>query len=178
MRPRSTAPLSERLELVAFLGGVSLFLSAIEYLLPKPVPFLRIGIANLPLLIGLDLLSPAHLLLLAALKVVGQGLVTGSLFSYVFVFSAAGTFASALAMLAVRHIAGRRISLIGLGVTGALCSNLSQIALARLLVFGGSAWLIAPPFLAIGTVMATALGWFAERFSTSSRWLASLRGDA
>jgi heptaprenyl diphosphate synthase len=141
VKPQSTAPRSEpgraaSLELVAFLGGLSLFLSTVEYLLPKPVPFLRIGIANLPLLIALDLLSPAHLLLLATLKVIGQGLVTGTLFSYVFIFSAAGSYASALAMLATRRLAGPRIGLIGIAVSGALCSNLGQIGLARLLVFG------------------------------------------
>lgn len=175
---RSMEPLSRDHELVAFLGGVSLFLSTIEYLIPKPIPFLRVGIANLPLLIGLDIMSPGLLLLLATLKVLGQGLVTGTLFSYVFLFSAAGTYASALAMLAVRAVAGGRISLIGIGVIGALLSNLSQILLARLLVFGQGAWLIAAPFLAVGTVTSAGLGWFAERFKSSSRWLATLRGHA
>ncbi len=103
----STAPRSDDRDLVAFLGGLCLFLSTVEYLVPKPIPFLRIGIANLPLLIGLDLLSPGRLLLVACLKVIGQGLVSGTLTSYVFLFSAAGTFTSALAMLAARRISGR-----------------------------------------------------------------------
>jgi len=172
-----TAPSSDDRDLVAFLGGLCLFLSTVEYLIPKPIPFLRIGIANLPLLIGLDLLSPGQLLLVAVLKVIGQGLVSGTLATYVFLFSAAGTFASAFAMLAVRRIAGPRMSLVGVSVTGALLSNLAQISLAIAMdLLGKGAWVIAPPFIAVGTVSSALLGWFAERFAGSSRWLASVRG--
>jgi heptaprenyl diphosphate synthase len=160
---------------VAFLGAICLFLSTVEYLIPKPIPFLRVGIANLPILMSLDLLPAPLLLLLVVLKVLGQGLIGGTLFSYVFLFSAAGSFASALAMLAVRRLLGSRISLVGVGVLGALFSNTAQILLARLLIFGEGAWLIAPPFLALGTVTAALLGVFAERFVARSRWLASVR---
>jgi len=167
---------SDDRDLVAFLGGLCLFLSTVEYLVPKPVPFLRIGIANLPLIVGLDLLSPGQLLLVAVLKVLGQGLVSGTLVTYVFLFSTAGTFASALVMLAVRRIAGPRMSLVGVSVTGALFSNLAQIGLAIAMdLLGRGAWVIAPPFIAAGTVTSVLLGLFAERFAASSRWLASVR---
>ncbi len=177
MRRPLTAPRSDDRDLVAFLGGLCLFLSTVEYLIPKPVPFLRIGIANLPLLIGLDLLSPGQLLLVATLKVIGQGMVSGTLATYVFLFSAAGTFSSALAMIAVRRIVGPRMSLVGIGVVGALLSNLAQVGLAiGTDLLGRGAWVIAPPFIAMGTVSSALLGWFAERFAASSRWLASVRG--
>jgi heptaprenyl diphosphate synthase len=145
-------------------------------MIPKPIPFLRVGIANLPILISLDLLPVPSLLLVVVLKVLGQGLIGGTLISYVFLFSAVGSFASGLSMLAVRRVLGRRISLVGVGVLGALFSNMAQILLARVLIFGEGAWLIAPPFLAIGTVTATVLGLFADRFAARSRWLASVRG--
>ncbi len=152
-----------------------MFLSAIEYLIPKPIPFLRVGIANLPILVGIDLLPAPLLLLVVVLKVLGQGLVGGTLFSYVFLFSAAGSFSSALAMLAARRLLGSRISLVGVGVIGALFGNAAQILLARVLIFGEAAWLIAPPFLAVGTVTAVLLGLFAERFTGRSAWIARLR---
>jgi len=154
-----------------------MFLSAIEYMIPKPIPFLRVGIANLPILVGLDLLPAPLLLLVVVLKVLGQALVGGTLFSYVFLFSAAGSFSSALAMLAARRLQRANISLVGLGVIGALFGNAAQILLARLLIFGEAAWLIAPPFLAVGTVTAVLLGLFAERFTARSAWIARLRGQ-
>ena len=166
-----------RTDLVAFLGALCLFLSAIEYMIPKPIPFLRVGIANLPILVSLDLLPVPSLLLVILLKVIGQGLIGGTLISYVFLFSAVGSFASGFSMILLRKLVGRHMTLVGIGVLGALFSNLTQILLARLLIFGEGAWLIAPPFLALGTVTATLLGIFADRFVARSRWLASVRGS-
>lgn len=156
---------------VALLGAFCLFLSTIEYMIPKPLPFMRIGIANLPLMLALDVLPVPGFFLLAAIKVVGQALVTGSLFSYIFLFSAAGTFASAALMLLLRRGLGRdRIGFIGTGTVGAMASNLSQVALAAVFVFGESAKLVAPPFLAAGVVTGIALGWFCEAFAERSAW--------
>ena len=135
--------------IVALLGAFCLFLSAIEYLIPKPLPFMRIGIANLPIMLALDLLPAPFFFLLVAIKVLGQGLITGSLFSYIFIFSLLGSFASAAAMFALRRGFGaRRIGYVGTGTAGAVVSNLTQILLARFFVFGESAKFIAPPFLA------------------------------
>ncbi len=175
MRRSPTTSLSERLDRVAFLGALCLFLSTIEFLIPKPIPFLRVGIANLPVLMGVGLLTPGELFLVVVLKVLGQGLVGGTLASYVFLFSAAGSFTSAAAMLAIRGLFGPRVSAVGISVAGALFGNIAQILLARLLIFGQGAWLIAPPFLAVGTVTSVLLGLFADRFSRMSRWLGSLR---
>lgn len=172
---RLTKSPTKRRDLIALLGALCLFLSAIEYMIPKPIPFLRVGIANLPILLSLDLLPAPLLLLVVLLKVLGQGLMGGTLFSYVFLFSAVGSFASGLSMLLFRRLFGSRISLVGVGVLGALFSNTAQIVLARLLIFGEGAWLIAPPFLALGTITAVLLGAFAERFAARSRWLASAR---
>jgi heptaprenyl diphosphate synthase len=69
---------------LALLGAFCLFLSTIEYMIPKPLPFMRIGIANLPLMLALDIF-PFHIFLaLIAIKVLGQALITGTLFSYIF----------------------------------------------------------------------------------------------
>jgi len=175
---RSTPGLSKSVDLIAFLGGLCLFLSTIEYLIPKPIPFMRIGLANLPILIGLELLSPLQVLLLATLKVVGQGLVNGTLASYSLLFSAVGSFGSAVAMLLAHRSMGRRITRVGISVLGALAGNVLQLLLARLLLFGEGAWLIAPAFLALGSMASLLLGLFAERFCRASRWLASARARA
>ena len=178
MAKSSTAFRTDQRDLVAFLGALCLFLSTIEYMIPKPIPFLRVGIANLPILLSLDLLPAPLVLLVVLLKVLGQAIIGGTLVSYVFLFSAVGSFASGFSMLLFRRLFAGRASLVGVGVFGALLSNMAQIVLARVLIFGEGAWLIAPPFLAAGTVTAAVLGAFAERFAARSRWLASVRGAA
>ncbi|MBN1520308.1 MAG: Gx transporter family protein [Spirochaetales bacterium] len=174
-------PLSaeRRRRLGAFLAALAFFLSTVEYMLPRPVPFMRLGLANLPLLFAVDLLPFGAYLGLALVKVLGMSVLSGSLFSYVAVFSLAGTLASALAMRGLRALAGpERLSYLGLCVAGALASNLAQVGLARIFVFGSSARYMLPAFLGLGLVSGSVLGVFAQLFASRSSWLARVRGQA
>lgn len=156
---------------VALAAAVCLFLSSIEYIIPRPLPFLRLGLANLPLLVALDLLPAGQFFMLILLKVLGQALIQGSLFSVTFLFSLTGTLASGLVMFAARRLLGASLSLIGISILGALASSLAQLSLARLFIFGASAWLIAPPFLLMGLVTSTILGGLAQLYLQRSAWL-------
>jgi heptaprenyl diphosphate synthase len=169
---------------VVLLGALCLFLSTLEYLIPKPLPFIRIGLANLPLMLALDLLSPRYFSLLVFIKIIGAGIVGGTIFSYVFIFSLLGSAASALVMYSLRRIGaasgkadpakppkrGPRLSLAGIGVAGAMCSTGVQLFLARFLVFGEGVRYLIPPFLAVSLVTGCALGLFCEHFCRRSRW--------
>jgi len=163
---------------VALLGGLCFFLSVIEYLVPKP-PFMRIGIANMPLVLAADIFPFFPFLLLAGIKVFGQALVTGTLFSFVFIFSAAGTLMSAVSMYALRRLLGSdRISFIGISTAGAMMSNTTQLALARVFIFRDNVRYIAPPFLFMGLVTGIALGLFCEIFARRSQWYAAVKCTA
>jgi heptaprenyl diphosphate synthase len=156
---------------LAVLGAFCLFLSTIEYLIPKPLPFMRLGLANLPLMLALDIFPLRSFCLLVLIKVLGQALVTGTLFSYVFLFSLAGSAVSAAAMYSLRRLLGpKRVSLAGTGVAGAMLSNASQLLLARFLVFGEGMQFLIPPFLGAGLITGLILGLFCEVFCTKSRW--------
>ncbi len=163
---------SQRLDRVALFAALSLFLSIIELVIPKPIPFFRLGLANLPLLIALTLFTRREFVLLVLLKVFGQGIVSGTLFSYVFLFSASGSFSSGAVMLLLRRWYPKRISLVGIGVVGAFASNSAQLLFASLYIFGQSTWLIAPLFLLIGTISGIILGAIAGYLLQHSRWLA------
>ena len=71
---------------LAFLSAMCLFLSAVEYAVPKPLPFMRLGLANLPVIIAVKKWRFKSVVLLIALKVAGQALLSGTLFSYIFIF--------------------------------------------------------------------------------------------
>jgi heptaprenyl diphosphate synthase len=170
--------LTKSAETAALLGAFALFLSTIEYLIPKPLPFIRLGLANLPVLISLYLLTPRYTFLLIALKVAGQGLVHGTVFSYIFLFSAAGSLTGGAVMLGMKTLGGTRVSPVGISAAGALGSNLMQLLLARLVVIGPGAMLIAPPFLAVGLISSLLLGVFAAAFVNRSRWFQRMRAEA
>lgn len=177
MKLKSMRLATER-DMIALLGACCMFLALVEHMIPKPVPFLRIGLANLPILVSLGVLNPAHVLLLVLLKVLGQALVNGTLFSYVFLFSAAGSISSALIMLAVSRLPDRVVSLVGISISGGLASTVAQLGLASLLVVGRSALFIAPIFLAVGFVTSVALGLIASAFCSTSRWYGRVAGPS
>lgn len=167
---------AQKLNLVAFMGALCLFFSTIEYLFPKPLPFFRLGLANIPIMISLEIFPPSYVLLVVLLKVLGQGLMNGTLASYVFLFSIAGSFASAFVMLAVHRWGGRHVTLIGISVFGAIASNVVQMFLSVNFIFGRSAWVIAPLFITLGVASGLLVGLFAYRFQKRSRWLEGVRG--
>jgi len=167
--------LSKNETLVAWFGALCFFLSTIEYMIPKPLPFLRLGLANIPIMLSIELLPPIPFMALVFVKILGQGLVGGTLLSYIAVFSAAGSIASALAMRGLKKTLRGRVSWIGVSVVGAFTSNAVQLLLARLWIFGESAWFIAPPFFAVGLASGALLGAFANRFASQSKWYAAAR---
>ncbi|ULQ58809.1 Gx transporter family protein [Brucepastera parasyntrophica] len=157
--------------LITRLGGLCFFLSTIEYIIPKPLPFFRLGLANLPVLLAVDILPFPSYCLLILIKIFGQGLINGTFFSYIFLFSIAGTVSSALIMFFARKILRNSVSYIGLSVLGALVSNIIQLLLARLIIFGESTRVIAPAFIAAGIITGALLGFFANIFAGKSSWL-------
>jgi len=163
-------------DVTALLGAFCFFLSSIEYMLPKPLPFMRLGIANLPILLAVDILPFPWYILLAIVKVIGMSLISGTLFSFVALFSLMGTLTAALVMWGARKLGGKYISQIGVSVLGAISSNLVQMVIARYVAFGEAAWLIAPVFVAMGLITGLALGLFAEHFAKVSRWYALASG--
>lgn len=164
-------------DLTALLGAFCFILSAIEYMLPKPLPFMRLGIANLPILLAVDLLPFPWFLTLAVVKVIGMSVISGTLFSFVALFSLLGTFSAALVMWAARKAGGKWITQIGVSILGAITSNAIQIFVARFVVFGEVAWLIAPLFVLTGLITGTALGIFAAHFAATSQWYAFASGS-
>jgi len=134
---------------------------------------MRLGLANMPLLLALDIFGSGDFFRLALLKILGQGLIGGMFFSHVFLFSMAGTFSSALVMFALRRLPEKiRPGFAGLGCAGAMASNCVQLLLARYLIFGPALRYLTAPFLASGLVTGVGLGLVCDYFCRHSVWYA------
>jgi len=165
--------------IIPFFAALCLFLSAIEYAIPKPLPFLRLGLANLPILLALSVLNFRQIFFLIVLKTIGQGILSGTLFSYVFLFSVVGSFASCFGMMLMHFCFIKKsqkplISFVGISVVGALCNNFAQLIVAKYVLFGNASYLIAPILLISGFVSGLLLGFFANIFSKQSKWYKSI----
>lgn len=157
-------------DISALFGALCFLGSTIEYLIPKPLPFLRLGIANAPLVLALGILPAKAFFYLAFIKVLGQALLSGTLFSFIFLFSFTGTMCSCLAMFTLHRLLKHRIGDAGLCTAGALFSNVAQLLLAGKSAFGEQVLIIAPVFLAVGTVTSFFLGICISYFKFHSKW--------
>lgn len=162
---------STRAKLITFFSALCLFLSAIEYAIPKPLPFLRLGLANLPVILSLSVLKKREIALVVLFKVIAQGVISGTIFSYIFLFSAAGSFSSAFVMILANAVFRSKISSVGISLSGALANNLAQLLVARFILFGQNTKYIAPVLLITGFITGTLLGIFTELFKQKSKWL-------
>lgn len=167
----------DRIDLVALFAACALFLSTIEYMIPKPIPFLRLGIANIPLIIALGIFSNREYFLLVILKVLGQALISGTIFSYIFFFSFAGSFSSAIFMFITFKLFKEKVSRVGISLSGAFASTISQLFISRIILFKEATYVIAPLFLFSGLISSIILGLFANEFIQKSHWYDKLKGE-
>lgn len=142
----------------------------IEYAIPKPIPFMRLGIANMGIMLSLYVLPIRQVLFLTLIKVFLQALISGTFFSYIFIFSFVGSFASVFAMLLSKNIFKSKISFLGICFSGALANNLSQILLSYLMIFKSSTSFIAPILLISGFISSIVLGTLTQKFVSGSLW--------
>ena len=145
---------------IAYLGALSLLMSLAELFVPRPLPFFRLGLANIPLLLGLSLDIRSYTILLAV-KAIGNSYISGTLFSLFALMSLAQTFASGLIMYASANLC-RNISSYSVSLLGALASTVVQIAAASLYA-GRGALMFLPLMLLIAFPSSILVAYAARR---------------
>lgn len=148
---------------VSYYAALTIFFSFIELFIPKPLPFFRLGIANVPILLSLNLPLPAFSLLLF-LKGIGSSYISGNLFSIFAIVSLAQTFASGYLMFLLKVALGKHISNYGLSMAGALISTYVQIELASLYI-GQSITKLSGVMLLISLISSLFVAFMAGRLN-------------
>ncbi len=125
---------ASRRNYIIYLTALSLLLSVVENSLPRPVPFFRLGFANLPLLWALGHLSFPEYLLLAAGKWLSGSFVSGTLLSPFALMGLGNTFSSALVMYIVHTLSRGRVSRYLTSQLGAMASAFAQLYIASFIL--------------------------------------------
>jgi heptaprenyl diphosphate synthase len=147
---------------LAMFIAIAVTLHVLETLLPSPVPWLRLGLANIMTLAALYLYGGRAAWTVSLARVGVGALLLGRLFSPGFWLAAAGAIVATSAMIIVYRVAGRRLSPIGVSAIGAAGHALGQILAARLLVIQHAAiWQIFPLFLLFTIFSGILTGWLA-----------------
>ena len=130
----SAAGSARKVALLAIMTALSLVLSFAESFIPMPVPVpgLKIGLANIVIIVLLTGYGLGPVLSVSVARSVLAAFFTGAVTSMM--FSLAGGVSSCVAMWLFYRKLGLKLSLIGISIIGALVHNSAQIVVAMLLM--------------------------------------------
>ena len=137
---------------VGFLSSVGIALFVLESLVPLPVPFLKLGFANISSVVALELMGPVPMLFVVLIRVLAGSLLTGSMFSPSFLLALAAGLASGCAMALCRSVAGTLLSAVGVSLIGAATHVLAQLLIVSYLFVQNEAVMGLFPLLLLSAV--------------------------
>jgi heptaprenyl diphosphate synthase len=145
---------------LALLGALAIAMHVMERLVPSPIPWLRLGLANIITLVTLYLYGFRGALTITLIRVLAGSLLTGTFLGPPFLLSLAGGILSVSAMSLARGIFRGAFGPLGLSLIGAFFHNLAQILVAyALFIHNFPALMAITPFiLFLGTLTGTANG--------------------
>ncbi|MBL7075157.1 Gx transporter family protein [candidate division KSB1 bacterium] len=137
----------QKLTRLCALIALGLILFIFESFLPRPLPWVKVGLANLATLLALYWFGFGEALVVVVIRVGVGGLMLGTLFNPAFLFALGGGVIATLVMGGVRKTMPN-FGVVGVSIWGALAHNLTQLGLAYLLfIRGAGIFYLLPMFL-------------------------------
>jgi len=127
-----------------------------------PVPGMRLGLANLAVLLALVLLGASGALIVSIARVLIVGLATGALFGPTSLLALAGAVVAWGAMLLAVRLGRGAFSPIGVSLAGSFAHVIAQLAVASLMVGALHPFALAPISLAAALGAGAAIGYSAR----------------
>lgn len=143
-------------------AGLALFV--FEQLIPRPLPWMKLGLANLAVLLALLTQGPAAALVVQLTKWLVGSLLTGSLGGPAFVIAGTAGLGSWAAMALTRRWTGRLFSPVGLSLVGAAFHQALQLGAAGLYVRQPGLLALLPLSLLSALVSGALIGLLAAAF--------------
>jgi len=120
---------------LTFLVLTATALGIIDSMIPRPVPFLKIGLANVASVVAVMRYGYLRTLELNIIRAFAVALITGVTATPTFVLSLSGAVASATVMAAVYRAFPGRISITGMSVAGSVSSLWAQLIAASFILY-------------------------------------------
>lgn len=138
------------------LTALALIFSYIETLIPIQfgVPGIKLGLANLIIVIVLYKTDWREALLLSAARIILAGFIFGNLFSII--YSLAGGILSLAVMVLLKRT--NRFSAIGVSMAGGVCHNIGQLIVAMIAVETYQVGYYLPVLLIAGLITGAVIG--------------------
>ena len=149
---------------VAILSAYALALHGFEAMLPSPIPWLRVGLANIITLTALLLFDFRTAMMITLIRVILGSLFTGTFLGPSFILSLGGGVCGTCSMGIMLLMSRKLFGPVGLSLIGALFHNAAQLFLAHWLFIQRieAVLFISPLIILIGTITGFMNGIVAE----------------
>jgi len=125
---------NSKLVRISLLIGLGLILFLFESLIPRPLPWLKPGLAHIATLLALFLLGNWAAFFVVVMRVITGSLLLGTLFSPTFALAIGGGIAASFAMILSKRFFSHIFSIYGISLLGALVHNITQLVLVEFLI--------------------------------------------
>lgn len=148
---------------IALLSAYAIAIHSFESLLPTPIPWLRLGIANIITLATLVLYGFRPAMMITLIRVILSSIFIGTFLGPGFIMSFGGGVTSTLAMGIVFTLLPRLFGPIGLSLIGALFHNIAQLFLAYILFVQKiePILMVSPVLILLGAITGVVNGFIA-----------------
>ncbi len=155
-RSNDTRTRTKNLTYSALLAALALIFSYIEILIPFNfgIPGVKLGIANLVIIVSLYYLGPKYAFAINMLRVLVAGLLFTGLFGCL--YSLAGAILSFAVMLLIKKTG--LFSVTGVSICGGVFHNLGQILIAAVLISSLKIFVYFPVLIISGVISGTIIG--------------------
>ena len=161
---------AKKIALFGMMVALAFTFSYFESLIPLDfvVPGVKLGLANLVVVIALYLMKPGEAFSIAIIRIFLAGLTFGN--AYSIAYSLCGGILSLLVMYLVRKT---KLSVIGVSMLGGICHNIGQIIVAAIVMGTSRIAYYLPVLLVAGLITGLLLGVISklviERFEKAKR---------
>ncbi len=143
---------------LTLLIAAAAVLGVLDGMIPKPLPFMKLGLANVASVLALTRFGYLKTLELNVIRAVAVGLISGMIATPTFLLSISGALASATVMAAVQRLFRNNVSLCGISAAGGVSSLWAQLLAAGLVLHDIPVRGILIPLTIWGIVSGVAVG--------------------
>ena len=139
-------------DFTASLAAMSAFLGIFESFIPSPVPFLRLGLANIPVCLSLPFLPIKNILFIVCFKLLFTHLFRGTFLSFPFFAALGGSILFLVITLPFFILLHKKVSFISVSLLGAIGHNIGQLIAALFFIPFNVLSVIAMIMLPLGMI--------------------------
>ncbi|HDP98277.1 MAG TPA: Gx transporter family protein [bacterium] len=149
---------------MALLTGIGLILFLFETFIPRPLPWLKPGLAHIATLIALYALGNSAALIVVVGRIFLGAFLTGTFLNPAFILSFFGGVSATLIMILMKKHFTNIFSIYGISICGAIVHNITQLVLIKFLIVHQPTIFLLLPVMVLTSIFSGFVVAFISRF--------------